>query len=107
MDMTIPGVETLAPRDGRRMGKSADWLFYLLPCRNLAVNRHQFSMVHEYVSPDGLSGDRYCYLPEHIDGHLCHSITLERVERKKRPLPLAGIRGHMPILERDTLWPVL
>lgn len=79
MEMTLPGVETYAPRDGERLGRGNDWMFKLMLCRNLAANRHQYHMVRECASCEFIRGREYVYLLEHINGYLSHPITLEQV----------------------------
>lgn len=75
----IPGTETYAPRDGKRIGNSDDWMFSLLLCRNLVVNKHQYRMVMECASLEFMSRGEYVYLLEHRSGQLHHPMTLERV----------------------------
>jgi len=79
MERILPHSDTYAPRDGHRLGRTSDWLFVLLLCRNLAANRHQYRMVMECREYNFLRRDKYAYLLEHYKGELHHPMTLERV----------------------------
>lgn len=79
MELVLPRNDTYAPRDGQRLGRTDDWIFALLLCRNVAANRHQYRIVRECGDLNFMSRDKYVYLLEHYTGELRHPMTLERV----------------------------
>jgi len=79
MALVLPRDDTYAPRDGQRLGITSDWMFALLLCRNIALNRHSYRIVRECGDLNFLSRGRYVYLLERYSGELNHPMTLERV----------------------------